>query len=71
MAQIRCIVKPDGSVEYDMDGFVGDACYEQARQLAQRLAALGIRLEDVRVSPKGGDDPEERVRGRSASGVQE
>jgi hypothetical protein len=48
-------VDGDGNVVYDMDGFQGDACFQEAERLLEALAELGVAAEVGEVQRKEGD----------------
>lgn len=45
-------VRPDGSVEADFAGFVGDACLDEAERLAEMLARFGLEVSPVQAHKK-------------------
>jgi hypothetical protein len=49
-------VDGDGNVVYDMDGFQGDTCFQEAEQLLKALAGLGVAAEATEVQRKEGNE---------------
>jgi hypothetical protein len=48
-------VDGDGNVVYDMDGFQGEACFQEAERLLEALAELGVAVEVGDAQRKEGD----------------
>lgn len=51
MKGIEVIVDEDGKVTIKYTGFVGDACYHEARKLYQQLKSLGVDVEVQQIVP--------------------
>lgn len=52
MRKIVITVLPDGKVQHDFQGFVGQACVHAEDELRAKLAELGIESETTRFEPK-------------------
>lgn len=44
-------VKGDGNLHVEYEGFVGNACFDEADKLSRALTALGLDLDIVRIQP--------------------
>jgi hypothetical protein len=49
-------VDEEGNIAYDMDGFQGDACFQEAERLLGELAELGVAAEATEVQRKEGNE---------------
>lgn len=49
MKTVEVLVKPDGSVKVTYNGFVGEACFEEAKKVYERLKSYGVdvKIESV------------------------
>ena len=48
MRRIGVIVKEDGKIELETQGFQGEACLEETQRLLDHLGALGLDVETTR-----------------------
>jgi hypothetical protein len=48
-------VDEEGNIVYDMDGFQGEACFQEAERLLEALAELGVAVEVSDAQRKEGD----------------
>ena len=54
--RIRVVVREDGSVVFDYDGFRGKACLEEFEKLLKSLEKEGLKLETVKRTLKDVED---------------
>ena len=52
MTKVRVVVKNEGKVEIDWEGFKGDACYLEAQKLYSLLKGMGVDVEVKQITPK-------------------
>jgi DUF2997 family protein len=52
MHKIVITILPDGTVQHDFQGFVGQACMQAEDELRAKLAELGIQVQTTRFEPK-------------------
>ena len=49
MRRIGVIVKEDGKLELETQGFQGEACLEETQKLLEHLEAMGLNVETTRL----------------------
>ena len=49
---IKAIIKDDGSVQIDFDGFEGATCFKEAEQLYNFLKNVGVDVKISNIVPK-------------------
>ena len=62
MKVIRFVIKKDGSVEIDYQGFVGNQCHIEHEKIVELLKSLGVKFETVVEKEK----PEAKIRSEEA-----
>jgi hypothetical protein len=54
MKTIKFMIKEDGSVIFDFDGFQGNTCLVEFQKLLKELEELGIKIEGRETRMKSG-----------------
>ena len=52
MRKISVTINKDGTTTTDFEGFTGPSCLSEADKLREKLALLGIVLEETNFTPK-------------------
>jgi len=64
MKEIMIVVNKDGSVTIRYSGFYGEACFQEAQKIYQRLKQLGVdvKIEKVVRTPEAYIQQKQRTR---------
>ena len=68
--RIKLVIRKDGKIAMDFDGFVGTNCVDEAKEIKRRLKELGVEMDLESATPKVPRIPEagpERQKGREKS----
>ncbi|MHB8928101.1 MAG: DUF2997 domain-containing protein [Bacillota bacterium] len=51
--KVEVVVAPDGRIETNFIGFLGDECFDEAEKLKRALQAVGLEIDPAEVVKKG------------------
>lgn len=51
--KVEVVVAPDGRLETNFIGFLGEECFDEAEKLKRALQAVGLEIDPLEVVKKG------------------
>ncbi len=51
--KVEVVVTPDGRLETNFIGFLGEECFDEAEKLKRALQAVGLEIDPLEVVKKG------------------